>query len=167
MTAELQDRWLRGEVPFNGVTLTPAEWLPSPCLAAALEALVAVLASRTASPLYTLLDWHEHDGFLTHAEPMDWDDLAALVRAPDALIRAFTGGDTWVYRAFFPEEYEFYLRFYLSNEDGPVAGEWSGTFDLTGPPALIAAAREVLTQNGDGAWRTVPAEAYFSRIYAG
>lgn len=167
MTPELHERWQRGAVPFDGVTLTPAEWLPVPSLAAALGEVIRVLQAKSDSPLHTLLDWHAHDGFLTRAEPTTWKELAALVRTPDDLIRAFAGGDTCVYRAYFPTDYGFYLRFYLSDEDGPVPGEWSGIFDLTGPPGLIEAAREVLAQNGDSIWHTVPAQAYFNPTYAG
>lgn len=167
MTPELQMRWQRGGAPFDGVTLTPAEWLPARELATALAAVVGMLQARSGSALYTLLDWHAHDGFLTRAEPATWETLAALVRTPDALVRAFTGGDTQVYRGYFAEDFGFYLRFYLSDEDGPLLGEWSGTFDLTGPAALIDAAREAPARNGDGAWHTVPAQAYFHRTCAG
>lgn len=167
MTPELHERWQRGEAPFNGVTLTPNEWLPVPALAAALAELIPFLQAQSGSQLDMLLDWHAHDGFLTPAEPTTWEALAALVRMPGALVRAFTGGDTAVYRAYFPADCRFYLRIYLSDEDGPTPGEWSGTFDLSGPAILIDAARETLAQNGGGAWHTAPAHAYFNRTYAG
>lgn len=163
----MERRWRRGEAPFDGVTLAPEAWVPLPLLSRMVSSVVGTLRREHPGPLHTLLDWHEHDGWLTAATPVTWGELAAAIERPEAWTHTFAGGDTWVYRAYFPEDRSFYVRFYASNEDGPAAGEWSGTFDLTGPSELVESVLNRLRQDEDVPLRVFPPHAYFNERYAG
>jgi hypothetical protein len=145
---ELDRRRRNGEPPFDGLTVTVEHLLPLPCLRQALISVVRRLRQEwPRSNLYSLHDWHEHDGWISPAKPSSWQEVEALLASEDALRRS-APGDTYVRLAFFPEGREFYLRWYVpADYDQDSLSDWTGHFDLTCRPEL---ARELAALVGAG-----------------
>jgi hypothetical protein len=169
MDAEFERRWRARLHPFNGIILRHEALVPLPALRQALTAVVDCLQQRcgTAS-LWTLRDWHEHDGYVATPRETGWPELWSIL-ASDKALSAAQAGDTYVRIAFFPEDRNFYLRFYIPDENelpDDVTG-WHGMFDITGDPALAdyleaairAAALDPLIRES--------AADYFDRTYSG
>ena len=173
MDAELEQRWRAGMAPFDGVTLFVAEILRPPALRLALLAVIGRL--KVVFPearLFRLKDWHQHDGYVTRAEPTRWEELESWCATEETLYAA-QAGDTYVRVGVFPEDRTFYFRFYVEEHTsfGPQKGlsyhEGDGDFDLTGSPDLVEAVAAALRERGMGGLETAPAREFFDARYAG
>ena len=112
MIGELERRWRVALAPFGGQTVAFAseDLTPLPALRLALLAVAAALRQQWPEvALFTLDDWHEHDGFLSAARPASWQDLSDALTSDKALL-TLSHGDSEVRRAFFPATHDFYLR---------------------------------------------------------
>ena len=86
MDETLMKAWRSGTAPFNGATARPSDLLPLADLSSVLRLLVATLHQRHGNTaLLRLDDWHEHDGYVTSAKPITWQELAATTATPEAL----------------------------------------------------------------------------------
>lgn len=133
-------RWRGGLAPFNGqtVALVSEDLTPLPALRLALLAIVSRLQEHwPEAALFALDDWHEHDGFVSRAEPTSWHNLSYALASDEALLTLSTG-ETYVRRAFFPDTYDFYLRVYVPADYDNGYPERRGNFDVTCAPALAA-----------------------------
>ncbi len=63
MDQQLDARWRAKQAPFDGDIIYLDDYLPIAELRTTLVSLVAALQQRyKAADLYTLRDWHKHDG---------------------------------------------------------------------------------------------------------
>ena len=151
MTSELERRWQNGSKPFNGRTVAFAsdDLTPLPGLRLALLALVPRLQQHCPdAALFMLDDWHEHDGFISEAEPTSWQHLSDALVSDNALL-ALSTGESYVRRAFFPASYDFYLRVYIPADYDNGYPERRGDFDVT-CVADLAAERAGLAASASG-----------------
>ena len=169
MDQEFEHRWRTGSHPFDGVILRLPDMLPLDVLRRVLLRVVSDLQQgQTDTQLYTLYDWHEHDGIMTAPRLTPWEKPTTLPSS-DATLFAARSGDTYVRVAFFTEERDFYLRFYIPDQyDLPDdrTGLW-GEFDLTGSQALVDRIQVVAEQSGAVGVTQEPANSYFDRTYSG
>ena len=94
MNNALHQRWQSGEVPFDGCTMRfdTDELTPLPALHRALLAVVPALQERwSQAQLFTLDDWHEHDGYVNAEQPTNWQELWQRVGNNETTM-AFTCG---------------------------------------------------------------------------
>ena len=71
-------------------------------------------------------DWHEHDGIILPAKPLTINELSERVVTPHSLCQ-WGQGDFKVYRAVYPDSFDFLLRVNVVDEDDdpkeyPVSG---------------------------------------------
>jgi hypothetical protein len=170
MTVELHDRLMRGHPPFAEVTIASAEEVPIAALQRSLAVIVAVLRAGDAQALHYLHDWHEHDGYLTSARPVAWDTVAAWIASPAALV-AVSPGDYLVALAVYPEDYRFYLRFGVYEEDevsdaaAASGGGPFGWFDVSVADYMADAVARTL--DGVVDVLSVPTAEFFAERYGG
>jgi hypothetical protein len=103
------------------------------------EALVKTTAFlQGIEPQGTILlkyaDWWEHDGLHFAEGTLDFAALSQMVQSPSALLKAMPG-DFCVFVGVAPEDFVWYLRFYLDTD--AEEDEMSGRFDLTLRQELI------------------------------
>jgi hypothetical protein len=169
MDDEFVRRWRTDLPPFDGVALSLPDLLPLSRLQPIVQTTVESLHRRFADEgLYTLHDWHEHDGWASPTKPSRWEALTWIVSSRHTLRDACTG-ETFVLTGFFPESREFYLRIYIPDEyEQPATGtEWMGDFDVTCAESqadLIGAIAQSLS--GVTLLRE-PASRFFGRSWAG
>jgi hypothetical protein len=170
MDVELDRRWRIGDVPFDGTTLSTADSDPLPLAEAHAVVLTIVRFLRQQWPdagLFMLHDWHRHDGYLTTAIPISWDDMDVRLRSVDSF-RKLSTGDTFVSVGIFPSEYQFYLRFDPNaDEDLSFNDEQCGDFDLTCSDALAGELKQLIGNVCDRPMILSAAKGYFDRMYAG
>lgn len=75
-------------------------------------------------------DWWEHDGLHFYRSSITLQDLFNIVSSPKSLSEAMTG-DWYVFIGIAPVNNDWYLRFYLNDEDGE--DELVTHFDITFP----------------------------------
>ena len=76
MDAQLEQRWKDGKPPFDGSCLRLTDHVPLPTLRSLLRTIVDALQQRMKHrSLLRFDDWHEHDGYVTEALPVDWAAL--------------------------------------------------------------------------------------------
>jgi hypothetical protein len=121
-------------------------------------------ASYPEANLLMIADWHEHDGWLTEAQPATWQDLSGLVESDESLALACTD-ETLVSLGFFPEQRNFYLRIYvLAAEDNQKLGSAPfryGRFDLTTSESLATLLSEQVPELTGVELASHPAKAFF------
>jgi hypothetical protein len=174
MDQEFERRWRHRLPPFDGVTLSPPDLLPLPALRPGLSAIVEVLQRRWPNTrLFTLHDWHEHDGYVTVAQPSSWEVLRGFLASDEALATC-SAGDTYVSVGFFPEDRGFYLRIYVPHDsDNPYYAADDPhllpfvTYDVTCGGAVAAAVVQAIEMAGESAVERDPAAEYFDRGYSG
>jgi hypothetical protein len=96
--------------------------------------------------LRTLLDWHEHDGYVTSETEADWSELAEALATDDAMVD-WSSDDTFVRRTWYPADFAFVLRWCVTTDpdDFGLPGEgFAAVFDLTGSSQLIETVRVVV-----------------------
>ncbi len=170
----MEQRWRNRLPPFDGVTVHPQEFLPLRGLRRVLSAVFSCLhACRPDSQLYTLYDWHEHDGILLEAKATSWKAIRSLLASDETLLAA-SAGDTYVRIGFFPEERDFYWRIYIPAEydhpdysaDNPHPSP-CGDFDVTCAEPLARQVRQAVERAGSVMLEMEPAAAFFDRNYSG
>jgi hypothetical protein len=165
--ALMNQRWQSGLSPFDGDCLVTDDLISVEELRQLLDVILLELESGfAAQTLYTFDDWHQHDGYVTDRHVIEWATLAAVARSPDALIAA-RQGDTYVHRSFYPEDYAFLLRYDVSDEEGADASSFSGTFDLSADPDIIARTASLVPVPLRSKLRVEQSKGYFDRTYAG
>ena len=175
MDAEFERRWRSRLPPFDGVTLTLPDYVALPLLQQILHIVVECLfAYRPDAFLYRLLDWHEHDGYVTEASPSSWQELRLLASSSKRLEAQFRRGDTYVREGFFPVERDYYLRFYVPDaDDNPLFHEDEanhleyGTLDVSGPQSLVTAIASAIQVVEDIPIEVVSSEGFFAQRYGG
>jgi hypothetical protein len=173
MDSEFDMRWRQAEAPFDGVTIFLTDFVPLSALRPMLIAVVNVLhAYCPHSHLFRLEDWHEHDGYVKEATPTTWQELQAALASVDALQRE-SMGDTYVRTAWFPQERDFLLRFYIPDiYDNPYFDHddphlvHHGIFDVTVQEPL-ASQVQAAAQEAGAVINSMPAKAFFDRNYSG
>jgi len=119
--------------------------------------------------LYTLHDWHAHDGYRTDAAVTSWRELLIALASEEGL-RELCSNDTRVHTAVFPDDCGFYLRFGLVDEwdRPPSAGDvaW-GNVDLSGSAPLIEDIGSLLHGIARPDLAIQQAKGFFDRTYAG
>ena len=138
MNEELERRWRSDTLPFDGHTLATEDGVPAldvrRFLIKAIECLEPIHGS---SKLYKIDDWHEHDGFVTSATPVTWSELRSWLASDQRLFIA-RSGEVDVYVGIYPEDYSFYLRFYLDQEILPPGRPLEGAADLSASFELVS-----------------------------
>ncbi|MGI4791661.1 MAG: hypothetical protein ACRYFS_22795 [Janthinobacterium lividum] len=173
MDSEFDTRWRMAGKPFDGVTVSLSDFAPLSDLRQMLIPVVEVLhAHEPEVRLFSLKDWHEHDGFVKEASPTTWQQLRALLVSENALKGASTG-DTYVRTGFFPERRDFLLRIYVPDiydnpfhaHDDPNLSH-CGIFDLTAQEPLALRVQEAAQEAG-AIVSVMPAREFFDRNYSG
>ena len=103
------------------------------------ELLGVVPRLPVAATLNTLLDWHEHDGYVDPSESVDFTVLHDVL-ADSARFVGWSTTDNEVRRAWYPPDFGFLLRWCVSDEPDAwelPGGQPGGLFDITGPPELV------------------------------
>ena len=124
----------------QGINFRSEYELPPILLSKALIATVRFLQSvePVEAALYRYADWWEHDerrfadGIITKCS-VDFAALSQLVEAPNALLNGMPG-DFCVFVGVSPQDFDWYLRFYLDLD--AEENERFGRFDLTLPTGL-------------------------------
>ena len=169
MDIEFDRRWRNGVAPFDGLTITLRDFVSLPLLQPMVLSVVeSLFASRPDAPLYHLLDWHEHDGFLTVARPSSWQEVYSLITSEANLVERFRLGDSYVREAFFPGQRDYYLRLYVPGifdnpfhrHDAPSLVHY-GNFDVTGPESIITKIAATLQAGEEGTVEILPAKTFF------
>lgn len=169
MNNDLQQRWRKAEVPFNGFTIRfdTRELLPLSALRQALLVVVPALQERwPQAKLFMLNDWHEHDGYVNAEQPTSWHELVQKIEADEA-VKKFSTGEWEVRLAFFPNDYGFYLRIYVASEHDNEGAVWGGNFDLTCAPELASALADTVASASKLPIAKMEAKAYFDLHYGG
>jgi hypothetical protein len=164
----MNQRWQTGLSPFDGDCLVVIDDVLS---VEDLRSLLAVVVRELkgqydAQALYTFDDWHQHDGYVTERRAMDWRELEAVSQTGDALI-ASRQGDTYVHRSFYPEDFAFFLRYDVPDEDSGDGSGFAGTFDVSASSTMIARLTALVPVGLGPRVRIERSKSYFDRTYAG
>jgi hypothetical protein len=168
MDQQLDARWRAKQSPFDGDIIYLDDYIPIAPLRTALVLLVAILQQNyQTAKLYTLRDWHEHDGYIWSRQSTNWQSVEQLVASDQALYDG-RAGDTFVRLAYYPSDSSFLLRIYVmdENEEPEYPGRW-GNFDLSATHGLLTT---ISTQLPDFVQRLLRRErsgTYFDQSYAG
>lgn len=165
MDEKLEQHWKNELPPFAGELVRPTDYLPLAELRACLLSMIARLKEAFSNEvLFTLHDWHAHDGFGVHAKMADWSLVESWLKSDEALYGARTG-DFAVRVGLYSESLAWYLRFYVEDEDGDeiYPGRW-GDFDLVGTSELLASISFPKTK---APIERISAKAFFDETYAG
>ena len=168
MDQELYARWRAKQSPFEGEIIYLDDYLPIAQLRTTLVSLVDLLQQHyQAANLYTLRDWHEHDGYIWSRQSTSWQSVEQLLASEQSLYDGRTG-DTYVRLAYYPSDSSFLLRVYVMDEDEEpeYPGRW-GNFDLSGAPSLLATITPQLPVAIQPLLRREQSGAYFDQSYAG
>lgn len=130
---------------------------------------ISLRESTHDTQLNFLSDWHEHDGYITTAQVISWDSILGWLDS-DASLSAASAGDSYVRTGLFPDDYQFYLRFYLDVDD-PIYGDRRlfqfGGFDLSCDWQLASHIRVLVEKVHGFVLEEEPAKTYFDRRYGG
>jgi len=160
--------WREARAPFDGVTIHTVDFLT---LGKALDILLPVLSNLYrqygAEQLFTYHDWHEHDGVILAAKPMEWGELLKLTDSDRDLLQA-SHGDYQVSSVYFPESRTFLLRVYIDDdfacaEKRDLVNDRCVYFDLTAHANVLSG----LISPEDGVTESTDAKSYFDRRYGG
>ena len=168
MDQHLEARWRARQAPFDGEILSLEDYIPITQLRTTLLSLVAVLqAQYQAARLYTLPDWHAHDGYIWSRQSTTWQALEQLLASDQARYDG-RAGDTYVRQIYYPSDSSFLLRIYILDEDEEeeYPGRW-GNFDLSGAPSLLDAVTPQVSETVQRLLRREPSGVYFDQSYAG
>jgi hypothetical protein len=168
MDQHLDARWRARQSPFDGEILYVDDLIPIGALRMALVSVVAVLRQHFQTrDLYTLPDWHEHDGYLSSRQMTTWYALEQVLASEQSLYDS-RPGDTFVRQIYYPRDNAFLLRIYVldEGEDTAYPGQW-GDFDLSGAPSSLDAVIPQLPETIQRLLRRNPSGVYFDECYAG
>ena len=169
MTEELEQRWREGASPFNGqtVTFSSEDLVPLTPLRHALLAVVSRLQQGSPDvPLFTLEDWHEHDGYVAGSKPTSWANLFSALASDETLL-SLSQGDWDVRRGFFPATCDFYLRVYIPADYDNDYPERRGDFDVTCASELANELAEIAARASGLPVASQDAKGFFDRRYGG
>ena len=167
MDALLDERWRLAQPPFDGDCVVAAGSLTVDELREILNVTVCILRNRNAGlTLYSFDDWHQHDGFITRRRSSHWADIEHACSSRDSLI-AFRQGDTWVHRAFYPENLAFLLRFDIGDEPARDGSSFCGAFDLCADSETLHAVLAAVSAHLRSQLRITLAKSYFDTTYSG
>ncbi|AIE85655.1 hypothetical protein [Fimbriimonas ginsengisoli] len=151
MDLEFARRWQNGLPPFDGLTVSTADYIPISVLRHALIGATELLyEQRPEASLFKLHDWHWHDEYLSEPQPYSWADLGSALLYDSALIAA-SPADDLVFLGVFPEQRDWYLRLYVPQVDDLPGYEYltrHGRFDITGPSSLVHPIARDAQRNG-------------------
>lgn len=163
--SEYERRWMEGETPFDGLTMSTQDYIPVGVLRRALRTIVFHLQRRWGeADLFSLHDWHFHDSYVSTEKPIAWAEILAIVSTDENVIDA-SPGDDQVFLGIFPEDRDWYLRFYVPEIDDLPGCEYltrHGRFDLTGPSNLVKSLEREIQATGLQV-KSIPAVAFFHR----
>lgn len=108
-------------------------------------------------------DWWEHDGLHFYRSSISFDELFKLVNSSNSLWEAMSG-DFNVFTGIAPENYSWYLRFYLDWDNGDE--NLIGRFDITFPREISDKFRREVLNNFDLKIAEQDAEKYYQSISA-
>ena len=168
MNEILHRAWKSGSFPFNQDILYFPEPLSFKEFQTFLEVVVSCLSdSFEGKKLLRLEDWHNQDGYITHPTPAEWGDLKSTVSSDGALYN-LRGRDFDVYLAYFPESFEFILRFRVNDifEDPRLSGI-SGILDITSSEEILAKIEGCLPEEARDKFKRETSKKYFDRNYGG
>lgn len=169
MNNELVKAWERGLPPFDGDLIRCEESIPWLALRRVSLGILRHIEDKfPKEPLFSLDDWHQHDGFGTDNECKI--DLMALRVAFDdpCLLRSFCPGDFMVYRAIYPANMAFFWRFWLdAPEDCPDQSAPTGIFDFSCGEPHFQEVRQVIETVPGIQTLIEPAKAFFDRTWGG
>jgi hypothetical protein len=174
MDADLEARWRLATSPFSGKTVYVDEFIPLADLRAALSIALTELSMRFGGEsLLRADDWHEHDGYISEAEPSDWTELKALTTSDEAILRACTD-ETYVRRAYFTQSRGFLLRIYVPSpyddphllHDDPALVR-SGVFDVSCDASMAGELISTAKASGVADLRSTSAKEFFDQRYSG
>jgi hypothetical protein len=138
MDAVLEQQWRMANPPFDGITLSSRDDTELSVMRTSLISIVNLLHIKfSASQLFRLSDWHEHDGYVTSSQPSSWEDLFSLLFSRETLYAA-REEDSYVRTSFYPENHAFYLRIFVSDEYVNSSHEHTGNWDLTISQAIAS-----------------------------
>ena len=167
MDALFNERWQACLSPFDGDCLFANDLISVEDLRVLLTVIIPELQRASGSQaLYTVDDWHRHDGFITQRRLTDWTSLAGLSRSAEALIES-DQGDDYVYRSFYPEDLSFLLRYdVVDQSEAGRPGFW-GAFDVSAGSPTIARIFSLVPPALQPEFRIEASKGYFDRTYAG
>jgi hypothetical protein len=169
MTPDLNERWLHGLSPFDGLTVSPLQedLVLLPILRKALRGILDRLCEEySGRSVYRAEDWHEHDGHLSAARPLSWSELESWL-ASDGTLYAAGHEDTDVRTAVFPDGQQCYLRLCIPRDHDNPYPERRGSFDVTCGPELARDLAGIARESGGFVVTVTPAKEYFDRSYGG
>jgi hypothetical protein len=163
MNQLLQDKWQNGQPPFHGFTISPKD-----CLSLAeLQTLLAVIF-KILQPihinynLFILKDWHAHDGYLTQATSITWQELNTILLSDEA-IEQHISLEQDVSIGIYADCMNFYLRYSLIEEESHQFGD----FDFSADEFLINTFLQSLSSDISALLMKESAKGFFDRTYAG
>jgi hypothetical protein len=167
MDQVLYNQWKSQGLPYNGVTLSFSDLIPLDNLVPLIQDVITLLKDLTIdTELYAHSDWHEHDGYITSSQIIDWEAVFRISQSGEALYEN-RPGDTYVRWAIYPSDLSFLLRIHILDEDEDelYPGRW-GDFDITSDISLIDKIQETLS-SPDSSLTIEPAMTFFDRRFAG
>ena len=163
----MNQRWQSGLPPFDGDCLVTRDIVTVEELRKVLSAVVQLLQMECIeTALYAFDDWHQHDGYVTERREIEWKVLEAVTRSVEDLMMS-RQGDDYVYRAFYPADLSFLLRYDISDEECGDGSGFSGVFDLSASRECIARAMSSIRPGILSKLRIESAKAYFDVTYSG
>ena len=169
MTEQLEVAWKTSSQPFHNETVYTEEFAPIDALQPFLKTIAAYIElSYPSALLFTLDDWHEHDGFIVPSTPLAMSDLAQHFTSTNSLYN-WRSGESAVYRSVYPQTLDFLLRVHILDEDEDpkhYPGIW-GSMSFTGYGVDL----DEIRKRGHGVeslkLKLGNSKDYFDRIYAG
>lgn len=136
-------QWENGNFPFNQNILHFSEPIPFKALQSVLGITFDLLYSMYGNKkLLYLEDWHNEDGLETQHSSAEWEKLQEIISSDRALCE-LRGKEFEVYLAYFPESFDFILRFRISDIfDEPGYSGLSGLLDVTASDEMLEVIEE-------------------------
>lgn len=160
MTPEHERRPRSKRAPFDGSTVAAFDDLDL----ATLRTFLILSADRLESSFQHIMvypDWHEHDGYITDPGRTTWSEVRSLLRDDRSLFKG-RDPDDLVKIAWFPDSYEWLLRFNIDADDGNDITAANCAFDFSSPATSAAAPLlEGLTARWPGSLGAVSPDEFF------
>lgn len=168
MNSQLLKAWEAGLPPFDGDVIRCEESIPWSALRQlSLGILRHIEDHYPAEALFSLDDWHEHDGFGTGECTTDIGALR-IAFGDASVLRRICPGDFMVYRAIYPANMNFFWRFWLDDpEDCPDQAAPTGIFDFSSSGSRFQEIRQMIEGVPESQTSVEPAKAYFDRTWGG
>ncbi len=169
MTEELEKAWRSSAKPFHNDTVYTEEPVPITALQPLVRSILQHISfCYCGRSLFLFDDWHADDGFIVSATPVSIGELAGHVAKVESLYN-WRQGDFEVYRAIYPQGFDFLLRINVLDEmDDPeqYPGNW-GSMSFSGHGFDLHQIRKRGRAIAGLKLAQTASKAYFDRIYAG